>query len=106
MKEWLKVRENGEPDLMLVEDECPNLYNSLTKIQKDKKKTNVYAKEPHDLTHDPDSLRAFCVWWSSAANVPEEDKRRKWPEDRLEDYYNASPEDRAYLIKRYGEPIL
>ena len=106
MKEWLKVRENGEPDLMMVEDECPNLYNSLTKIQKDKKKQNVYAKEPHDLTHDPDSLRAFCVWWSSAANVPEEDKRRKWPEDRLEDYYNASPEDRAYLIKRYGEPIL
>ena len=91
---------------MLVEDECPNLYHSLTKIQKDKKKPNVYAKEPHDLTHDPDSLRAFCVWWSSAASVSEEDRRKKWPEDRLEDYYNASPEDRAYLIKRYGEPIL
>lgn len=106
MKEWLKVRENGEPDLMLVEDECPNLYNSLTKIQKDKKKPNVYAKEPHDLTHDPDSLRAFCIWWTTAAHEEKADNRKKWPQDLIDDYRTASAEERKLMVKLYGEPKL
>jgi phage terminase large subunit len=30
-------------------------------IQKDEKKPNDAANEPHELTHLPDSLRAFCA---------------------------------------------
>lgn len=39
---------------------CPNLVRCLKKIQKDKLRPNIAAHDPHELTHLPDSLRAFC----------------------------------------------
>lgn len=106
MKEWLKPRENQKAKLTILDNAAPNLYRCLQKIQKDKRRPNVYAKDPHDLTHDPDSLRCFCVWWTIAAETKTEEYRKKvWTADRLEDYDNASEEDRAYLVKKYGEPI-
>lgn len=103
MKEWLKVRENGRPNLTILEDSAPNLLNCLEKIQRDKNRPNVYAKEPHDLTHDPDSLRCFCVWWTIAASDTEKSHRKKeLPLDYLEDIQNAKPKDREFLMKKYG----
>lgn len=72
MKEWLKVQANGKPRLQFLENTSPNVIRCLMKIQRDKRKPNVYAKEPHDLTHDVDSIRYFCVWWTLAAR---DDKR-------------------------------
>lgn len=93
--------------MTILEGCAPNLYRCLTKIQKDKKRPNVYAKEPHDLTHDPDSIRCFCVWWTSpASSMTEKGQKKKWPADLIEDYRNANKEGRAYLIKKYGEPQL
>lgn len=52
MKEWLRVPEDGsKPALTFLKDRCPTLIRSLQKIQKDKNKPKVYAKDPHDLTH-------------------------------------------------------
>lgn len=105
MKEWLRPRENQKSRLTILEDSAPNLYRCLQKIQKDKKRPNVYAKDPHDLTHDPDSLRCFCVWWTNTANAEEERKRSKrWTPDLLEDYENGNDEIRAIMVARYGEP--
>ena len=106
MKEWLKPRENAKSKFTILEGCAPNLLRCLQKIQKDKKKPNVYAKEPHDLTHDPDSFRYFCSWWTLAAPKDEARRKKFWTSDRIEDYENANAEGKAYLIEKYGEPIL
>jgi hypothetical protein len=104
MKEWLRPRENKKSKLTLLKGEAPELYRCLKKIQKDEKQVNVYAKKPHDLTHDPDSLRYFCVWWTTNANVPSK-RGKKWRADLLEDYDNADSETRQRMVSIYGEPI-
>lgn len=61
MKEWLKVPEDGShPRLTFLKDTSPNAIRCLQKIQKEKNKPSIYAKQPHDLTHDVDSLRCFA----------------------------------------------
>ena len=105
MKEWLRPRENQKSKLTILKGEAPNLYNCLKKIQKDDKQPNVYAKKPHDLTHDPDSLRYFCVWWTTAAQVPQ-GKKKKWRDDLIEDYRNADKKTKELMISLYGEPCL
>ena len=104
MKAWLEPIEGEKSKLTILDGAAPNLYKSLTKIQKDKNRPNVYAKDPHDLTHDPDSLRAFCIWFVSPADVIEECVKREWTEDMWEDYENADEETKELLIRKYGEP--
>jgi hypothetical protein len=113
MKEWLKPQVNpiteevGKSKLTILEDAAPNLYKCLQKIQKDKKKPNVYAKDPHDLTHDVDSLRCFCVYWTVKAEAKTKaQKKQIWTEDMIEDYLNANEDGRAYLEAKYGVPEL
>ena len=108
MKQWLEcTNSDGSPKtprLTIVEDSAPNLYRCLTKIQKDKKRPNVYAKEPHDLTHDVDSLRTFCVYHILPASSNKNKKMKKWTSDMHEDYKNANKAEKAYLISIWGEP--
>lgn len=108
IKQWLECTNlDGtpkKPKLTILEDCAPNLYHCLTKIQKDKKRPNVYAKEPHDLTHDVDSLRTFCVYHILPANGQSISHKKKWTQDMLEDYRNANAKDKEYLIKIWGEP--
>jgi hypothetical protein len=105
MKEWLKPRENQKSKLTILEGAAPNLYRCLQRIQKDKKKPNVYAKDPHDLTHDVDSLRYFCVWWTNLAEVEKtRSNGKKWSKDLIEDYENGNEEVKARMVAKYGEP--
>lgn len=105
MKEWLKPQQGGVAKLTIQEDAAPNLFRNLQKIQRDKNRPNVYAKDPHDLTHDCDSLRCFCVWWSSPADSFQNGKGNVWTDDMWEDYNNArTDEDRKRIIELYGEP--
>ena len=108
MKEWLRVPEDGsKPALTFLKDRAPNAIKCLQKIQKDKNKPKVYAKDPHDLTHDVDSLRCFCIWWVRKPIVDKaKDTRPKWRADLIEDYKNASPEIKALMVERLGEPRL
>ena len=105
MKEWLRPREGKKSRLTLLKGEAPTLYDCLKKIQKDDKQPNVYAKKPHDLTHDCDSLRYFCVWWTSAAVKPKS-QGKKWRQDLIDDYKNGDKETKALMVSIYGEPIL
>ena len=54
MKEHLVLREDGKPRLTFLYGTSDELIKHLQKIQKDKRKTVVYAEEPHELTH-------YCV---------------------------------------------
>jgi len=107
MKEWLRVPDTGKPALTFLKDTCPELIRCLQKIQKDKNKPKVYAKQPHELTHSVDSLRCFCIWWVRAP-LPdkEKDTRPKWSESLIEDYKHANKEIRELMISQLGEPRL
>lgn len=106
MKEHLLVKENGRPQLTFLYGCCDRTIYCLQKIQKDKHKPTVYAKQPHDLTHLVDALRYFCTWWTTPAHNKTSKKKKRWREDLIEDYRNASKEIKALMIKNLGEPIL
>lgn len=57
------------------------------------------------IVHNCDSLRYFCVWWTTAAEVPQKSKK-KWRDDLIEDYLNADKETKERMVKLYGEPRL
>ena len=48
---------------------CLNLLRTLPVIQRDEKNPNDCAKEPHELTHAPDALRAFCIERTKATRI-------------------------------------
>ena len=83
---------------------CVNLIRTLPGLQHDEHKPNDVANEPHELTHAPDALRGFCIYWTSKAD-PLPGKRAKWTEDQYEDYEHASASDRALLIEMWGDPF-
>jgi len=59
------------------------------------------------LTHDVDSLRCFCIWWTRSP-LAEKDKAKtkRWSADLIEDYKHASPEIKELMIAQLGEPRL
>jgi phage terminase large subunit len=61
----LKNEQTGEVKygarLQVYEGAAPNLVRCIKKIQRDEKKPNEYATEPHELTHIVDALRAYCA---------------------------------------------
>jgi phage terminase large subunit len=80
MKEWLcpydtKDEQTGDiiktANIQMTSN-CVNLINSLSNIQKDVKNPNVYATEPHNLTHSVDALRYFCAGRPYPAKVAAE----------------------------------
>jgi hypothetical protein len=83
---WLNVKEYLHPyeatneqtgnkyitaKLTINEGAAPNLWRCLQRIQKDENDPNDVATEPHELTHLPDSLRAFCVARKLPTTEPE-----------------------------------
>lgn len=102
MKEWLAPGRPGGPAMTL--GDVPRLWDCLERVQTDEHDPNVYAKTPHHLTHDLDSLRYFCVWWKQPAKQAQSGPRAVWEADLYEDYENADEEGKAYLLRRYGDP--
>ncbi len=80
VKEWLKPRmcEDGEkrPRLRFFPN-CRNIIRCLPLLQYDEKRPNDVKNEPHELTHAPDALRGFCVYWTASGLPPAEPAREK-----------------------------
>ena len=104
MKEWVFHEEDKQSRLTILDNCAPNLFDSITKIQVDDKKPNVYAKMPHNLTHAVDGLRYFCVYWTLPSDIVSDKTQKKWTDDMWEDYKNANESDKRLLIERWGEP--
>lgn len=102
IKELLKKNSNGESRLKIFSN-CRELIKCLPALQIDNKRPTDCATEPHDITHAPDALRYFSVSYARPQE-PEKPKRVRYPEDLMEDYMNASDEERKMIIARYGEP--
>lgn len=83
VKEMLKPLPDGKPGLMICES-CKSLIDDLQAIQHDEKNPNDCAKQPHELTHDVDALRYFCVMRTLKPEKPVEVD--DYEEDRLDDY--------------------
>lgn len=67
VKEWLKVfkDEQGKDTARLkIFSTCKNLIRCLPQLQHDDKKIGDVANEPHEITHGPDAIRGFCVYWT------------------------------------------
>lgn len=104
LKEYLKHDEGKKSKLTSYGNCAKEAYRCLTKIQRDEKKPNVYAKDPHDLTHCVDALRYFCVYWINPAVSVKTGKEVKWTEDMLQDYENANAEMRKMIEEQWGVP--
>lgn len=106
MKEYFNPIKNEfgelEPKLKAFST-CFNLNRTIPMLRHDEKKVNDISTEPHEITHAPDALRCFCVYWATGAETPAGEKKRYTP-DMLEDYENASEQERAYLKKKWGDP--
>lgn len=108
---WMAVKEWLHPFLdvdgalrarLTIFENCRNLIRTLPALQYDAKNPNDAAKEPHELSHAPDALRYFCVYWTTAARKPPQTGR--YTPDLLEDWRNADVETRKIMEGLYGRP--
>ena len=86
VKEWLKPRvceDGAERPRLRFFPNCRNIIRCLPLLQYDEKRVNDVRNEPHELTHAPDALRGFCVYWTANGCEPGQAARRKLI-DRLE----------------------
>lgn len=67
MKEWLKVfkdEQGCDTSRLKIFNTCKNLIRCIPQLQHDDKKIGDVANEPHEITHGPDAIRGFCVYWT------------------------------------------
>lgn len=104
---WLAVKE------MLLGDEsrrtvrffscCTEIIKCLPALTVDKLRPTDCSTEPHDITHAPDALRGFAIFYTRPAQEVARVKM-KWTSDMWEDYLAADDSGRKYLKSKYGEP--
>lgn len=104
LKELLKVGEDGKPRLMIF-SHCAELIRCLPALQVDRIRTSDCSTEPHNITHAPDALRGFAIFYARPAATVGEVRRARWSSDMWEDYDGASEEEKKYLKQKYGEPL-
>lgn len=110
---WLYVKELlkecTQPDgstapKLKIFSTCRNLIRTMQTILVDEKNPRDAAREPHEITHAPDALRYFAIWWFDPAEDQQpEPKTAKWTQDMWDDYYRASPEEQAFLRQKWGK---
>lgn len=98
LKEWLQPFETRDEQtgekritarMRIMKDECPYLWRCLNSIQKDSRRPNDCANDPHELTHGPDALRAFAAGRPRPAEVPEDRDPREGPryDEQVETFF-------------------
>lgn len=101
IKELLKQDANKESRLHIFTT-CRKLIKNLPELQRDQKNPTDCAIEPHEITHSPDALRYFAIYWTSPA-AAHSDKRVRYRPDQLQDYRNAKTQaERDKIIKLLG----
>lgn len=94
-KEWLKIyrdEQGCDNSRLKIFSTCTNLIRCLPQLQYDSKKIGDVATEPHEITHVPDALRGFCVYWTQEPIfIP---KKQELPQELLteEDYIDTEEE--------------
>jgi|GEM_PF-1627130 len=87
VREWLlpvELRDEQTGDkyktayLTFDKGSCPKLWKCMNNIQKSDKDPDDVAKEPHNITHLPDSLRCFCVHRPRRSAEPSAPLKGEW----------------------------
>lgn len=104
IKELLKHDGDDHPPRLRIFETCRELIKCLPALQYDEKKPNDVATEPHELTHAPDALRYWAIYWTRPNERPETPATVRWEQDQIEDYWRADAEGRNRLIARWGKP--
>ncbi len=105
VKELLGENDKGEPRWQVCSN-CTELIDCLPQLLRDPKRPTDALTEPHEITHAPDALRYYAIYWTSPAAAPEVLCVAYRP-DHLEDYLNGGEDVKKILIKKYGgRPIL
>lgn len=103
IKELIEVRETGEPILEIF-SYCTKLIKHLPMIEHDDKVFNDTKREPHEITHNLDSLRYFAIQWHDDHPIREveEEDTVEYGDEMLKDYRRASPAQRLEIEKMMG----
>ena len=106
---WLSVKEllrdTGDGARLQIFSFCTELIKCLPALQVDKLRPSDCANEPHDITHAPDALRGFAIYYVNPAESESTAARSFWTSDMWEDFSHASEEEKKYLKRKYGEPL-
>jgi len=102
LKELLRVYDSrdiqtGEPiktSRLKIFNTCKELIRCMSKVLKDERNPNDVAKEPHNITHLPDSLRGFAIMRQGTSSPPEE--KLDYEEMKLYDDYEELEEEGFY----------
>ena len=103
LKELLRTPKNGKPRLHIFRT-CTRLIQCLPELQYDQKKPNDVATEPHDITHAPDALRGFAIYFARPTPTSPTRVQSSFAfRDLEEDYEQADAATREYLRRRWGK---
>lgn len=103
VKELLRLRSTGQPRLHIFRN-CTEIIRCLPMLQTDPLRPTDTRTEPHEITHAPDALRGFAIYYSRPSPPPER-AGGVWSADLIEDYERAGASEREYLRRRYGTPL-
>ena len=106
---WLSVKElladRGAGVRLKIFSHCTEIISCLPALTVDKIRPTDCSTEPHEITHAPDALRGFAIFYSRPASAEPSIGRRLWTADMWEDYRMADGEGKKYLKNKYGEPM-
>lgn len=102
IKELLRDSESGAR--LQIFSHCRELIRCLPALTVDPQRPTDCKNEPHELTHAPDALRGFAIFYARPAAQERSAATRHWTADMWEDFQNASGDEKQYLKRKYGEP--
>ena len=105
---WLAIKEllaGGSDARLKFFSQCREIIKCLPSLTIDKIRPTDCASEPHEITHAPDALRGFAIFYARPNDEAKRLKRTLWSADMWEDYNIADEKAKKYLINKYGEPM-
>ncbi len=106
---WLAIKEllsdTGEGPRLKIFTNCEELIRTLPALTVDKLRPSDCSTEPHEITHAPDALRGFAIFYARPKKEAQSAPRVHWTGDMWEDYFHASEEEKIYIKRKYGEPL-
>lgn len=67
---WLAIKDLLSTNRLFIFDNCIELIDCITSLQRDKRHPTDCATEPHNITHLPDALRYFVLQFTSPSEPP------------------------------------
>lgn len=106
---WLAIKEllcdTGRGARLKIFSVCTELIRCLPALAVDRHKPTDCANEPHEITHAPDALRGFAIYYARPAKLVAVPRRAVWTKDMWEDFDLAADDEKIYLKQKYGEPM-